>query len=546
MILILLSTILITPVLIGWGRISEYLLTPLFEGISGKLFSGILAVSLIWTILCFFIPLNIYIEIPTLILGWIYFIKDKLYREFTLLSKKDSLLISVTSLIIIFCGSFYPFILDHFGYYVPTIKWLREAGLIKGISNLDFTLGQMSVWHIFQAGFSNFSDPFLRINSILLIAYLLYIIERKNWIHLCFIPVFLLFTQSPSPDLPAIIFSLVILNEILRENKNFSLLFTYSVFVFSIKPTTIWLPILCILYFIFIIKSNAKQLISGVGILILYIFKNIYTFGYPVFPIAIGNLGLDWQPNHEILRNSSQYALQKTYDMQYSYMEIQQFSSFEYIKNWLFIDGIKSIINILFILSLIVFFVFTIIKKNRVITLLFISILIKSFLILSFSAQYRFFIDVFFVVFFVVFLNCFNQKRSIVFFSTTVLFSIAFLSFPNILKRYIPSFSLGSTMGKFKTDQFYKPLVYEATEFNTFKIGNLNFNISKKYPLNYNTPLPAISEGYVFEYIKAGIFPQLIDETNIKSGFIWKKLNSKEKNEAENVINSINNLYKQK
>jgi hypothetical protein len=100
-------------------------------------------------------------------------------------------------------------------------------------------------------------------------------------------------------------------------------------------------------------------------------------------------------------------------------------------------------------------------------------------------------------------------------------------------------------MGKFTTDQFYKPLTYEATEFNTFKVGNLKPNISKKYPFNFKTPLPAISEGYVFEYIKAGIFPQLIDETNIKSGFIWKKLNSKEKKEAQNIINSINNSYKQ-
>ena len=72
-------------------------------------------------------------------------------------------------------------------------------------------------------------------------------------------------------------------------------------------------------------------------------------------------------------------------------------------------------------------------------------------------------------------------------------------------------------MGKFTTDQFYEPSVYKATEFNTFKIGNLNFNVSKKYPFNCKTPLPTISEGYVFEYIKVGIFPQLIDETNIKN-----------------------------
>ncbi|WP_449401402.1 LIC_10190 family membrane protein [Chryseobacterium wanjuense] len=188
------------------------------------------------------------------------FFKDKLYLEFYGLSKKDYSLISIVSLIILFCGSFYPYILDHFGYYVPTIKWLTEFGIIKGISNLDLTLGQMSVWHIFQSGFSNFSDPFLRINSILLIIYTLYIIEKKSWIQLCFVPVLLLFSQSPSPDLPVIIFSLIILNEIVKENKNTSLLFAFSVFVFSIKPTMIWLPILSFLYSIFIIKSNIKNL----------------------------------------------------------------------------------------------------------------------------------------------------------------------------------------------------------------------------------------------------------------------------------------------
>jgi hypothetical protein len=545
MISILLSTILIIPTLIGWGKFIDTLFGTLFEGISGKILSGILGISIIWTILAFFIPLNIYIEIPTLLIGWIYFLKDKLYQEFTKFSKKDFLLIIIISFIVVFCGSFYPFILDYFGYYVPTIKWLTEFGLIKGISNLDLTLGQMSIWHIFQAGFSNFSDPFLRMNSILLLVYTIYSVERKIWVHLCFLPILLLFSQSPSPDLPVIIFSLLILNEIVQGNKKTSLLFAYSIFVFAIKPTMIWLPLLSFFYSIFIIKSSVKNLLPGVFILILFFFKNLYTFGYPVFPLAIGNFGVNWQPNSEILRNSSQYAIQKTYDMQFSYQEIMQFSSFDYIKNWLFLDGIKSVINILFVLSLIAFSIFAYIKKNTIISLICISILIKSILILLFSAQYRFFIDIFFVVFFVIFLTYFNQKKSILVFSVATLFFIGFLSFPNLLKKYLPSFNLGNSMGEFTINQFYKPSVYEATKFNTFKVGNLKINISKKYPFNFKTPLPAISEGYIFENSKAGIFPQLIDEKNIKKGFIWKTMNSEEKKETQNIINSINHSYKQ-
>ncbi len=544
MILILLSTILIIPALIGWGKMINFL--SLFEGIAGKIISGIFGISIIWTILAFFIPLTIYIEIPTLALGWIYFFKDKLYQEFTKFSKKDLVLISIILLIIVFCGSYYPFILDHFGYYIPTIKWITEYGLIKGIANLDLTLGQMSIWHIFQAGFSNFSDPFLRINSILLIIYALYSIEKKNWIHLCFLPILFLFSQSPSPDLPVIIFSLLILNEIVQENKKASLIFAYSVFIFAIKPTMIWLPIVSFLYFIFIIKSNIINLLPGFLILILFFLKNIYTFGYPVFPLAIGNLGIQWQPNPEILRNSSQYALQKTYDMQFSYPEIMQFSTFDYIKNWLFLDGIKSVINIFFVLSLFVLLILTFIKKNKTITLICMSIFIKSILVLLFSAQYRFFIDTFFVVFFVCFFTYFNQKKSIAFFSVATVFSIVFLSFPNLLKRYLPTFNSGSSMGEFTATQLYKPSVYEATKFKTFKVGNLKLNVSEQYPFNFRTPLPAISEGYIFENMKAGIFPQLIDKKNIRKGFIWKKLNSQEKKEAENIINSINNSYKQK
>lgn len=544
MILILFSSIFIIPVLMGLGKIMEKAFGILFQGVAGKILLGIMGISLTWTITSFFCPLNIYVETVTVLLGLLYFFKEKLYQEFYQLTREEITLGVIVSVIILLSGSYHPYILDHFGYYVPTIKWLTEYGLIKGISNLDFTLGQMSVWHIFQAGFSNFSDPFLRLNSILLIVYTLYSIEQKSWIQLCFLPILLLFSQSPSPDLPVIIFSLIVLNEMISGNKNTSLLFAFSVFVFVIKPTMIWLPILVFLNSIIILKSNFKKLFFGGLILLLFFIKNIWTFGYPIFPVSIIDLGFSWKPNPEVLKISSQYAIMKTYDMQYSYEEIQRFSTFDHIKNWFFLKGIKSLINIFFILSLLIFSAFTWMKKKKLITLICISLLIKSILVLAFSAQYRFFIDVFFVIFLVMFHEYFDKRKSLVVFSGLSLFFISILSFPSFIQQTIPSFRLGSFMAGFKKEQLYQPSTYQYHQFNTFKVGNLNFNVSKNYPYNFDTPLPAISSSYIFDDVKARIFPQLINNNDIKKGFIWKKMIPEEKKEATTVINNIENIDK--
>lgn len=543
MILLLLSSVLILSVLAGWGKIMKSFTGSLFGGISGNILTGIVGLSLIWTVLAFFVPINIYVEIPFVVSGVFFFFKKKLYQKINSFSKKDILLIVSISLLILYSSSFYPYILDHFGYYVPTIRWLTEYGLVKGISNLDFTLGQMSVWHIFQSGFSGFSDPFLRINAILLIVYTFYIVEKKSWIQLCFIPILLLFSQSPSPDLPVITLSLIILNEIMTGNKNISLLFAYAVFVFSIKPTMIWLPLLVFLCSVFVFKPTYKNWILGTGILILFFIKNIWTFGYPVFPVAIIDFGFSWKPNPEVLKISSQYAVQKTYDMQYSYGDIQKFSSYDAVRNWFTLEGIKSKINIIFILSLAIFSVFAFIKKKKIISLICISILIKSILVLAFSAQYRFFIDVFFVIAFILFIH-FSKRNSLAIFSVTGVLVIGILSFPNFIRQYVPSFRPGNFMAGFKKEQLYKPSTYHYNTFETFKTGNLKFNVSKNYPFNFDTPIPAISAGYIFDDAKAGIFPQYIDGKNIRKGFFWKKLTPEEEKEVQDIIHTIKNTDK--
>ena len=462
--------LLLLPALLGLGAILKNIFNSFPAGISMQILAGIFVTTIAWTVLALFIPLNIYVETSTLLVGIAAFFYFKAYLEcWNFISKNLCPFLSI-SLVILFFGSYYPFILDHFGYYVPTIKWLSGIGLVKGISNLDLLLGQNSFWHIFQAGFSNFTDPFLRLNVLILLVYLIYILENKSWIHLLFFPVLFLFTQSPSTDLPVIVFSLIILNEVFSGNKNSGFLFALSIFVFAIKPTMIWLPIFVFLYSLFILKSHLKFIFSGTLIFLLFLFKNIWAFGFPIFPVEFLDLGLSWKPNAGLLQNSSEMAIRKTYDMQYSYDEIRNFSRLDYVKNWLFLNGIKSKIHILFVISLLILFVFSIIKKSKLLWFLFISLLIKSVLVLLFSAQYRFFFEVFFVIFFVLFFQKISKKLSLFIFSPLSIFVIGFLSFPNLVQTHLPSFKLGNFMTGFHKDQFIKPSSFELNKYRTHQI----------------------------------------------------------------------------
>lgn len=539
MIFLFLSLIILLPTFWGIGELTEKIIGKSSETSSAKIFTGIFAITVFTTIWAFFFPLNLGLEIGLVVLGMFFFFQTKAYQDLLRIFFENKILSVVGTATILFSGTFFPFILDHFGYYVPSILWLKEVGLVKGISNLELILGQMSFWHIFQAAFSHFSDVFLRINSILLCAYFLYILEKKAWIHLLFIPFFLFFTQSPSPDLPVFIFSLVVLQEIFSGNKNTSWLFAVATLAFAIKPTVIWLPIFVFLYSAFIVKSNWKKYSLGLMIGGLFVIKNLWTFGFPIFPMTVLDFGLDWKPNPKILKASNELAIMKTYDMQFSYEQIQQFTSFDYVKNWFFLKGMKSVINILFILSLISLLVFTISKKQKLLSILCISILIKSVLVLQFSAQYRFFLEVFFVVFLVIF-NTKIKKKTAIFIATALSFAILFsMTFPQILQTLIPSFRMGGFMGKTSWKQVYKPSEYKINKYDSLKIGNLKFNVTKRYPFNFDTPIPAISEYFVKDNIDFGIFPQLIDSANLKKGFIWKEMSDREKIQGQKTIDFL-------
>lgn len=545
MLYILYSFLLILPVWWGFGSIFQQIFGELWEGVSAKVISGMLLLMVVWHVLAFFIPINQYVEWGSLAIGWVLFFYNKGYQHFEKLNKKEWSLWSGLVLVSALVGSGYPFILDHFGYYVPSVKWLSEFGLVKGISNWEWVLGQMSPWHILQSGFSHFSDEFLRLNVLLLAVFFLYALEQKSWAMFIFSSILFFFVQSPSPDLPSVVFSLMILNEVLRKNQSFGLLFAFSVLVFSIKPTMLWVPILTFFYPLWVFGKGLKFIRLGVFIGMLYVVKNLWVFGYPLFPIEFLDLGVSWKPYSGLFVESARVAVGKTFDLQYSLEEIAQFSVWDYFWNWLTLKGIKGIINTSFILSIMLLGVYTWKKKNKILTLVFISVLIKSLFVLWFSAQYRFFIEIFFVVFVVISAEQWNKKTALGLFSAGAILVAGCLFSPKKLQEQVPSFNVGFFMKGFRWKQLYRPSHYVFNQYETYQLGDLVFHVPKNYELSFDVVLPNIPLGSLKEFLQMGIFPQKISK-DLGDGFIWRYLSQEEKKELEQIIKEIENKKKDK
>jgi len=528
MLIILVTISILLIIIFGNGILVGKILKINSECFSLTSFIGIGCITFSETIIAFFYPLNFYIELIFIIfgiIGFLQFLKIKNYVYFDF-KKNINFWFCFFVVILLFVGSFSSYLYDHYSYYFSTILYLRESGFVKGISNLDLLLGQTSFWHIFQAGFSNLIDVNLRINCYLLILFLKYIYEKRCWVLLFFFPLFLLFIQQPSPDLSIFIIALITINELLN-NRNRNLILYLSLFAFCIKPIMFWLPLLLILDSLYRKEIKFKMLIPISIFGGLFVIKNLWLFGFPVFPTAFINFNLPWKPTPEILNYSSQIGLMKTYDMKYSYQQVIGFNLWGKIYHW-FTIGLKSFFNLAIIFCLMILGYFAFWKKEVFYKLLFICFLIKFILIFTFSAQYRFFIDLYLITVFLIFKNISEEKAVFTSVFLSIFISILF-TFPGFVQN---QFQNAVLMKEFQWSQIIKPIEQQSHAFETYQLGNLKFNSTKK--LNYKTDFPAIAlyQLKIFQYYN--IFPQKSD-----SGFIQKKLSKKEQKQLAEIIEDL-------
>jgi hypothetical protein len=297
----------------------------------------------------------------------------------------------------------YPFIIDNESYYIQTIKWLNEYGFVKGLANLHIFFAQNSAWHILQAG-TNLSFLTNRINDINGFVFILCVVYciiegyklnsagKMYW--LSFMPMVsiipFLFLDVPSPDLPLLVITPIILHlyiQHIKGDSNFKIALLLFIFLASIKITI--LP-LGLLFLPGLVKREniAFGAVCGVPVLLLWIAKNSIISGYPFYPIAHVKLKVDWT----VPKNIVDLIIQVTKDYGYKRdgMLPADTSTATKILFWVKQSGLAGIINKLTITVLFAMPFFMLKdKKHRTI---YVALLVNFLAVLFTSPQFRYFL----------------------------------------------------------------------------------------------------------------------------------------------------------
>ena len=530
MLLLFFSFIIFFIICYGYGSIIHPFFSRNCTIISLTLFSGVLFLMTLHTVVSFIFPLNIYYEIIVNGIGIILGI-FKTYKNFEKIKFYFSYEFLLLILLILFTASFFPYIVDHFGYYIPTIKWLNEYGIVKGIANLSFILAQQSPWHILQAGIDDTIDPYFKLNSYFLLFYIMYYLEQNKVALLLPLPILLLYVQSPSADLAVIIFTLLLINETCNAKYSLSYLLLISVATCFIKPLAFGL-VLWIIYLIYkenkFYKLNTKywnlSILFSLYIGVLYLIKNFYTSGLLLYPLDFKVANPKWLVSNYVIEYSNKIALLKSYDMKFSIEEISSMSNFTKFINWLKLSGFKGIIHKLFIVIFIIYFsIMLYFRQKKLLVYGFISLL-NCVIIYLFSAQYRFMLPILLGLLFIIFcslkINKMILKTGIYGVSIVM---ILLISFPFFLQLIVPSFQLSHLMRPYEINLLLMPENYSTPKYKTYVSGNMKINVPIEYPYTYSIPLPAIST-FEEKAIKNKLLnPQLINSNTISDGFYSQK-----------------------
>jgi hypothetical protein len=461
-------------------------------------------------------------------------------------------LLGIIILIIAQCAA-KPFIIDNESYYIQTIKWINEYGLVKGLANLHIFFGQTSGWHLTQSIFnfsflySNFNDLSgycLLLGSVFAIFRLDSYFEKGEKIDLIIglLPIanvlLFQFISAPSPDLPVYVFSFIafyyfITNYESPSNESITLLVVLVLFILFIKPTAIALILLPFIYFIVNYHSLknklAPSIIISILVLSLFIIKNQLITGYPLFPTSFfsGNQ-LDYKVPNDLI--GFYFNETKLYGFYSSQKEFDSLNSIQIFIKWLTKNKINTLFNLtsLFMVIFSSFFVYKF-QNKKAFWMLYLVMLIQFGVLLFTSPQFRFFIH--FLLFFgFLIVSCLiNSKKTVLLllFGNTSLVLVMVLVPINY--SLLTSNKLLSENSTFKLSELVFPHsnTKKQNQYYKAKIGNLEFNSPMDTSFFWGTgegALPCVN-ALQLEYFKDQFhyIPQLRTQ-NIKDGFYSKKV----------------------
>lgn len=487
--------------------------------LSFRLIKGIFIVAILSGYSSIFIPLNFYFEVFILLLGSGVFIYNKqiIYIKQLFYLPKSFFYFT---LILVFVSSMNAYIFDTFSYYLPTIKWLDDYGLVKGLANFDFNLGQTSLWHILSASFNQIIDPYYKINFFIAFIYLMFIYETKKYILLFALPFFYLFLASPSPDLPVIVLSIIgIVNYSLYKSKQ-SICFGLIIgaMLVLIKPIAFVLVIYFFVLWLIDVKNKSyKEILIVVFIGLLFVIKNIILTANITFPLAYGNLSnLSYSIPKHIYDLSS-------IDGRYSILPNNNSIKYEYFKTWSTSDyylyvfkNINYSIALYILIALInsIFLIHSISRKDKRMIFLASLMIFKVIVFFIISIQYRFILDNLLIIFSLLFINySMNIFKIIV---PTFILSVLFVFSANFFSNRLPFFM--RSMSRYTIYNLIQPKLYKAKS-KEINYSNFKANYITNTIFSLDVKQPALNKRLIDKYKIQGYYPKLINEKNIKDGF---------------------------
>lgn len=474
-----------------------------FHPVDGSLFA---INTLVTSILAYFFRYNILNNLSGLRQAWGNF------------GRTEWLVVGLALVVTLWKSAQLPFVIDNDTYYLQTIKWLHEYGLVKGLANLNVAFGQTSPWQILQSGFDFpfMGWPLNDLNGFVFIVFVWIVLKLKQEVTIRYVLLFsviiLQFVSAPSPDLPVILSLFLALTAYSKGNPKWvALLVIYAVFL---KITA--LPFALLLVWIMWKREISVRFVlcASLPFLILWIAKNMWLTGYPLFPSTMGGMGFDWTVPKSVASSLSDMVRNHEFRGQPHYRTLGWSGR---LLAWAQTGGLERVFNWGMLLALVTA---PFLRWREVRFRPIFSVCLMHFaFILTVSPQYRFFLPEF-IFLWVVIIGILVQKTHINKTISTALL-VAALIVPLALPVLLGGRPLTGNGKMAINDRYALGLIvwpdsvtrFPGLSFEEERVGNLRYWTPPKdafFHTTGNGPLPCTNRRIIQSSArKYGVIPQL-------------------------------------
>lgn len=476
------------------------------------------------------------------------------WQQLKTLPQSLKMILGINSLLIIAQCASIPYVIDNESYYIQTIKWLNEYGLVKGVANVHVFLAQASGWHITQSAlnFSFLYGSFNDISGFCLLLGNIFAIMRlagyfeggnKHYLIIGMLPLanvlLFQFISAPSPDMPIYVFSFIIFFYIFERYKTmdagtFTLITLLVLFSLYIKTTAAALVIVPMILFVKDFKTLRPAImqctLAGMIVLALFITKNTIVSGHPFFPIT----GYQFADNDYSLPehiSKLYYSFTKLCAYFVTEKQFESMTISQKFMQWLLLPKLHGLFNKL-VTVLVVVLPFIIYKyyNRREAWFLYAAMCAELVLLALSSPQYRFFLNFVLLFSFLIAAVIVTNKKvilGVMWLSTGLTAFVLFV--PINLNHFTKNkfvlesstFSFGNTIYPYKNTKY-------DNEFKAVAKGNLDYYTPVDVDFFWASgdgPLPCVNRKQLRLFDKKHhVMPQMRTE-NIADGFYAKDTN---------------------